>query len=139
MATDRPTPVPTSPGGNAPGVQVNDLEKVFHTRSGDVTALTDVSFAMSRGDFVSIIGPSGCGKSTVMRVLGGLDTEFSGTATIHGQSPDAVRRAHRVGVAFQDSAMMPWRTVRGNLELPYKIAGETVDTPGWTNCWNWWA
>jgi NitT/TauT family transport system ATP-binding protein len=110
------------------GLRVEKLEKTFRTRTGEVTALRDVSFEMKRGEFLSLIGPSGCGKSTVLRILGGLDTEFEGQASIHSESPDSLRKQHRIGVAFQNAAMMPWRTVRKNLALPYQIAGERVDS-----------
>lgn len=112
------------------GISVSNLEKVFPgrgRRASDVTALTDVDFTMHRGEFISVIGPSGCGKSTVLRVLGGLDTTFSGDVTIHGEPPETLRNDHRIGVAFQNSAMMPWRTVRKNLSLPYQIARTGVD------------
>jgi len=86
-----------------------------------------VSFEMRRGEFLALIGPSGCGKSTVLKILGGLDTQYGGEASIHGHVPNALRVEHRIGVAFQDSAMMPWRSVRKNLALPYQIAKEKVD------------
>jgi NitT/TauT family transport system ATP-binding protein len=112
------------------GICVSGLEKVFSgrgRRARTVTALTDVNFTMARGEFVSVVGPSGCGKSTVLQVLGGLDTTFTGEVSIHGEKPDTLRKGHRIGVAFQNSAMMPWRTVRKNLALPYQIARTPVD------------
>jgi NitT/TauT family transport system ATP-binding protein len=112
----------------ASGLSVRGLEKTFYSRSGNVTALTDVTFDMRRGEFLSIIGPSGCGKSTVMRVLGGLDNDYEGHASIHGEDPNELRKRHRIGVAFQDSAMLPWRTVRKNLALPYQISRERVNS-----------
>ncbi len=118
--------IETPPAPRA-GVRVADLQKVFRTGNRTVTALTNVTFTMHRGEFLSLIGPSGCGKSTVLRILGGLETDYTGDAAIHGASPEALRRQHRIGVAFQDSAMMPWRTVRKNLSLPYQIAGERVN------------
>lgn len=122
----------SSPSGNSvtTGVHVSELGKVFRGKgrtATDVTALDDVSFTMERGEFISVIGPSGCGKSTVLRILGGLDTDYSGSVAIHGESPDALRDENRIGVAFQNSAMMPWRTVRKNLSLPYQIARTAVD------------
>jgi len=126
------TPLTPSPGDDGyRGIHVSSLEKVFpkrNRRSSDVTALTAVNFTMERGEFISAIGPSGCGKSTVLRILGGLDTDYTGDATIHGESPESLRDRHRIGVAFQNSAMMPWRTVRKNLSLPYQIAKVPVDT-----------
>lgn len=126
------TPLTPSPGDDGyRGIHVSSLEKVFpkrNRRGSDVTALTAVNFTMERGEFISVIGPSGCGKSTVLRILGGLDTDYTGDATIHGESPESLRDGHRIGVAFQNSAMMPWRTVRKNLSLPYQIAKLPVDT-----------
>ena len=71
-------------------------------------ALRDVSLSVDRGEFVSVVGPSGCGKSTLLRLASGLDHETSGRTEVGSD---------RVGYVFQDPTLLPWRTVRRNVEL----------------------
>jgi len=85
---------------------------------GGRIALADVSLDIAAGEFVSLLGASGCGKSTVLRLLSGLDTPTSG-AIARTLPPDAIP-----GYVFQDAALMPWATVRRNVELPLMLRGE---------------
>jgi NitT/TauT family transport system ATP-binding protein len=77
-------------------------------------ALDDVSFTVARGEFVTIVGPSGCGKSTLLRIASGLLEPTSGTVEID--------REH-LGYVFQDATLLPWRTVRANVELLAELRG----------------
>jgi NitT/TauT family transport system ATP-binding protein len=73
-------------------------------------ALTGVDLTVRKGEFVSVVGPSGCGKSTLLRIASGLETVTGGTLTV-GVA------AQRIGYVFQDATLLPWRTVRRNVEL----------------------
>ena len=73
----------------------------------------DVSFEMSRGEFVCIIGHSGCGKTTILNVLAGLDTASSGNVFMDGR--EVAGPSLERGVVFQGHALMPWLTVRQNI------------------------
>ena len=84
---------------------------------GSRTALAGVDLAVAEGEFVSLLGPSGCGKSTVLRLLSGLDAPTAGT--IERRLPDG----EIPGYVFQDAALMPWASVRRNVELPLVLRG----------------
>lgn len=94
----------------APVLTFRGVSKDF----GDVPALAPVDLEVQAGEFVSIIGPSGCGKSTILRLASGLDTPTSGDAHVE---------THDVGYVFQDATLMPWRTVRRNVELLGELSG----------------
>jgi len=93
-----------------------------------VTALRDFNLTVADGEFVALLGPSGCGKSTALRMAVGLDVADEGTVTIGGRPPSALVAGAELGVAFQDHALLPWLTVRGNLALPFKLAHRRVNT-----------
>ena len=104
----------TSPTASA-ALSLSQVRRVF---SGGRVALAEVSLRIADGEFVSLLGPSGCGKSTVLRLLSGLDAPTSGTIT--RDLP-----GHAVpGYVFQDAALMPWASVRRNVELPLMLRGE---------------
>jgi NitT/TauT family transport system ATP-binding protein len=102
-------------------VSVSNASVTFSSDRGTTEALRDVSFELPRGGFLSILGPSGCGKSTLLRVVADLVPITSGTVSLFGRSPAEARRARDLGFVFQDAALLPWRTVRQNVELPLEV------------------
>jgi len=96
-------------------------------RQQSVRALDGFDFHAAPGEFVAILGPSGCGKSTFLRALAGLERITSGSIVIEEAEPSVMVKSHRVGVAFQDHALLPWSSVRENLRLPFKVARTPVD------------
>ncbi|MGY1601721.1 ABC transporter ATP-binding protein [Geodermatophilus sp. SYSU D00815] len=105
------------------GLLLDDVVKTFPLRGETVTALDHVDLEVAEGSLVALVGPSGCGKSTALRILGGLEGCTSGRALVAGEHPDVARRKHAISIAFQDSALLPWRTVEENLRLPLQITG----------------
>ncbi len=104
-------------------VRADGLDLTFETADGPVTALSDVSLTIARGDFVSFIGPSGCGKTTFLRVVAGLEAPTGGSIAVNGVSPEAARLARAYGYVFQSAGLFPWRTIAGNVRLPLEIMG----------------
>ncbi|MFT4305452.1 MAG: ABC transporter ATP-binding protein, partial [Microbacterium sp.] len=109
------------------GLQITDLNKVFTSGRKSVVALQDANLHTEKGTFLSLLGPSGCGKSTILRVLAGLEQPTSGSTRVDGKSPKELRKENKLGIAFQDSALLPWRSVMSNIRLPFEIAGKSVD------------
>ncbi|MFI5781660.1 ABC transporter ATP-binding protein [Nocardia sp. NPDC051570] len=109
------------------GIHISGLVKTFRVGRRAVQALDSVELHTEQGAFLSLLGPSGCGKSTVLRILAGLETPTAGTARIDGASPADLRRRHEFGIAFQDSALLPWRSVESNIKLPLQVAGLPVE------------
>jgi len=83
-------------------------------RYGAVVALDEVSLVVRNGEFVCLVGTSGCGKSTLLNLIAGLERPSSGVVDIGGR---------RVALMFQEPALFPWLTARGNIELALKARG----------------
>jgi NitT/TauT family transport system ATP-binding protein len=102
-------------------IDLNGVTRTFSVAAKQVHALRGVSLHCAAGSFTALIGPSGCGKSTLLRITAGLERPDAGTVLIGGQTPAQKCRTGALGVAFQDSALLPWRTVRQNIALPLQI------------------
>ncbi len=90
--------------------------KSFPADDGDLPVLGAVDLALGAREIVAIVGPSGCGKTTLLRIIGGLETDFQGTLDWRdGVMP-------RIGTVFQEPRLLPWRTVRQNLLLAQRAA-----------------
>jgi len=96
------------------------VEGVSH-RYGQVEVLSDINLLIESGKIVCIVGPSGCGKSTLLRLLGGLEKPVSGSVCMLGAPPaDCINPLTYI---FQDFALLPWRTVEGNVQLALEGRG----------------
>lgn len=90
------------------------FDSVSMTFPDGTKALEDVSFSVSAGEFVTVVGPSGCGKSTLLRIASGLTVNTEGNCAVNRES---------LGYVFQDATLLPWRTVRRNVELNAELQG----------------
>jgi NitT/TauT family transport system ATP-binding protein len=105
-------------------IRLRNITKTFNARGETLTALDSVSLDCEPGSFTALIGPSGCGKSTLLRLALGLETPDSGAVEIGGLAPKAAASTGTTGVAFQDSALLPWRSVEANIALPLDVLGK---------------
>ena len=109
-------------------IELDDVSKRFSLPDGkELVALDRMSLRMETGEFVALLGPSGCGKSTVLRLVAALDTSSTGTVRVENKAPAELSRAHRLGVAFQDHALLPWLGIADNVALPFRVAGRRPD------------
>ncbi len=112
-----------SGGRNSAPIAIDHVTKTFTIRRGEtVTALSDVTAHIEPGEFVALLGPSGCGKSTLLRLISGLEQPSAGTVAVDGRDPGELIGEHRLGMAFQEHALLPWATVTENIALPYRLA-----------------
>ncbi|MEP7137090.1 MAG: ABC transporter ATP-binding protein [Chloroflexota bacterium] len=100
---------------HTPILTIRDLSAVFPNENGGLHALENISFDVHPQEFVCVLGPSGSGKTTLLRILAGLIAPTSGSFTFgHGEQPST-------GMVFQQSNLMPWRTVIENIKLPLEV------------------
>lgn len=90
-----------------------------------VTAIESVHLTLTRGAFVALVGPSGCGKSTMLRLIAGLIHGTTGQIQIHERAPTQALKRFETGFVFQSPTLLPWRSVRSNVELPLELNAET--------------
>lgn len=125
---DGPEPAPGSIRPTGAALRLTGITKRFPLgRRETVTALEGLDLEIEPGEFVALLGPSGCGKSTVLRLLCGLEEPTEGEVVIDGRHPSELVDEHRLGVAFQEHALLPWATIEQNVGLPFKVAGRPVD------------
>ena len=87
--------------------------------AAEVRAIEDVSLEIAHGEFIAVVGPSGCGKSSLMRLISGLHPPLAGALTLEGRPVSGPLKS--VGMAFQNSNLLPWRNALENVLLPLEI------------------
>jgi NitT/TauT family transport system ATP-binding protein len=102
-------------------IALDAVTKTFESRHGQVRALDPIDLSVRNKEFVCVLGPSGCGKSTILGMIAGLVIPSSGTVTINGRTTDHARKAHQIGLVFQDAVLLPWRTVAENVSMPLEV------------------
>lgn len=102
-------------------MEVKNISKTFFNKEDYFTAIDDVSFDVYEGEFLVILGPGRCGKTVLLNIIAGLLEKTSGTVTYEGKEINGVNS--EVGMVFQKTALMPFKTVMENVELGLKFSG----------------
>lgn len=117
-------PVRSDAAPGSPAILLEDVSKHYAVRGmAAIAALDGMQMQVAEGEFVALIGSSGCGKSTTLRLVASLESPTEGRVLVEGRDPEELARAHRLGVAFQDHALLPWLDTWHNIALPFRIAG----------------
>jgi D-methionine transport system ATP-binding protein len=110
-------------------ISIKNVRKIFSTKQGNVTAVTDVDLEINEGEIFGVIGYSGAGKSTLIRMLNGLEIPTGGTVTVadkqisHIKGADLRNARQEISMIFQHFNLLWSRTVRENIAFPLEIAG----------------
>jgi NitT/TauT family transport system ATP-binding protein len=115
------TPTPARETLVGARLTLNGVGRVFTTSKRSVVALDDVSFSVEPGESIALIGPSGAGKSTLLRLVADLDQPTQGRILLDQSSPAEARRTGWIGMVFQESVLLPWRTALENVLLPAQV------------------
>ena len=117
-----------------PAVIVEDVTRVFGEGAAERRALDGATLTVRRGEFVAIMGASGSGKSTLLHILGGVDAPTAGRVVVDGMDLStlgadalALYRRHTVGLVYQFHNLVPFLSVRDNVELPVRFDGSRPD------------
>lgn len=117
------------PQGCGQPVRLVDVGKTYTIAGRALPVLRDISLNITAGRFVTIVGASGCGKSTILRIIAGLEKDFSGRITIGDKEVNGP--SFDCGLVFQDHRLFPWLTVRQNVALALrarKLPNDQRDT-----------
>lgn len=109
----------TAPAGAF--IELRNAGKVYETARGRVFAVEGATIDLERGETLALLGPSGCGKSTLLMMIAGLLDPSSGSITIEGEPVRGTRPD--LGIVFQRDLLLDWKTVLGNVLLPFELAG----------------
>ncbi|MDY7100204.1 MAG: ABC transporter ATP-binding protein [Actinomycetota bacterium] len=112
--------------GGGTGFELSGVRKEFVLDRRPLVAIERFDHVAPAGTLTALVGPSGCGKSTVLRMLAALEQPTSGTVLVHGRPATEARDAHEIGVAFQDAALLPWRSVYDNIRFALQVTGADV-------------
>jgi NitT/TauT family transport system ATP-binding protein len=100
-----------------PAIEITGVRAGYGTSA----VLDGIDLRVATGEVLAVVGRSGTGKTTLLRVISGAIAPMSGQVRLAGADPSESRRGKRIGLVGQDSALHPWRTVLGNVQLPLEV------------------
>lgn len=116
-------------------IELDDVEKVYHTGELEIEALRGVSFSIEKGEIAVILGESGAGKTTLLNILGGMDRLTSGSVRLDGQTISDFSgrqlthyRRHDVGFVFQFYNLIPNLTAQENVSMATQLCNNSLDS-----------
>jgi NitT/TauT family transport system ATP-binding protein len=109
----------TSLAGQPTLVRLENVTMHYGRGRGAIQAIDDITLDIKKGEFIAVVGPSGCGKSSLMKLISGLHFASKGRVEVDGKPVKGPLPS--VGMAFQASNLLPWRTVVDNVMLPLEI------------------
>ena len=104
-----------------PILELRNIDYSYHTLDGETKALSNISFTLTKGEFVSVVGPSGCGKSTLLSLIDGLMQPESGEMLLKGQP--LTENSDQIGYMLQHDHLFEWRSIWRNVLLGAEISG----------------
>lgn len=103
-------------------IQISDKSYPNHRGKPTKQVIKNLQLSLTNNEFVCLVGPSGCGKTTLLNILANLDKQYTGTVQLKPE-----HRQAKVGYVFQNPRLLPWRTVRENIQLASGVPEETLD------------
>lgn len=101
--------------------------KNFTKKFDQLLVLNNITFGIEDGEFLLIVGPTGCGKTTLVKLLIGLLAPTEGDIFINGENISQYTMEENISVVFQEDSLLPWRSVKKNIQLPLEINKEPKD------------
>ena len=110
------------PAAGMPFIELKNAGKTYETPRGSVVAVEGATLTLKNGETLALLGPSGCGKSTLLMMIAGLLDPSTGAIVIDGTPINGTRPD--LGVVFQRDLLLDWKTILGNVLLPFELIGE---------------
>ncbi len=105
-----------------PAVRLRDVHLTYVAKEGALLdAVERTSLTIRAGEFTALVGPSGCGKTSLLRIVAGLTPPSGGEVQVFGQAPEDAQRHKRLGLVFQEPALLAWRSVEDNVRLGLQL------------------
>lgn len=103
-------------------IELEQIKMVYRdTKRNERTVLDNIALCIRKGEFISLLGPSGCGKTTLLRIIADLQKPTAGRVCVAGLGAKQARLSHKYGMVFQTPALLEWRTVLENIQLPLEM------------------
>ena len=102
-------------------ILLDNISKIYHTKTDEILAVNNITLAIQKGEFISLVGPSGCGKSTILSMISGLFPPTAGRIMINGQNIEGPSK--KIGYMLQQDYLLNWRNIRQNIFFGLEIQG----------------